>query len=96
MRGSRRSGGSAKTNMAKRPQIKSCPICGRPYVEMGRKMCREGYEKEEKMELINVLNREVIINNRKEYVSNAVKIYTKSVFDAINEENPELIKFVEI
>ena len=51
MRGSRRSGGSARTNMAKRPQIKNCPVCGRPYVEMGRKMCRECYEKEEKMEL---------------------------------------------
>ena len=50
MFGSSRSGKSGKSAMAKKPQIKSCPVCGRPYVEMGRKMCRECYEKEEAME----------------------------------------------
>ncbi len=48
---SSRSSKSGKPTMAKKPQIKSCPVCGRPYVEIGRKMCRECYEKEEAMEL---------------------------------------------
>jgi len=56
-------------------------------------MSPEIFEKEEKMELINVLNQEVVINNRREYVSNAVKIYTKSVFDALEENDVSLIRF---
>ena len=46
-----KSGKSGASGKANRPQIKSCPVCGRPYVEIGRKMCRECYEKEEAMEL---------------------------------------------
>lgn len=44
-------------------------------------------EHEEKMELVNILNQEVYISGRKEYVNNAIKIYTKSVLDALNEKD---------
>lgn len=47
----------------------------------------------EKMELVNVLNKEVIIDGRVQYVNNAIKIYCKSVFDALNEDDSSLIRF---
>lgn len=50
----------------------------------------------EKHELVNVLNKGFIVRNQEQTLLNSIKLYTKSVFDAINEENPELIKFVEL
>lgn len=43
----------------------------------------EKLEHEEKMLLVGIVNQEVQINGRREYVSNAIKIYTRSIFDAI-------------
>lgn len=54
------------------------------------------FEHEEKMELVDVLNHEVMIDGRVQYVNNAIKIYTKSVFDALNENDSSLIKFYKI
>lgn len=51
------------------------------------------FEKNEKIELVNILNQNVYINERSEYVNNAVKIYCKSVFDALNEKDIAAIKF---
>lgn len=51
---------------------------------------------EEKMTLVNILNLTVIIAGRLEYVSNAVKIYCKSIFDALNERDISLIKCYEL
>lgn len=51
------------------------------------------FEKDEKMELVNILNQTVHINDRTEYVNNAVKIYCKSIFDALNDKDVALIKF---
>jgi CRISPR-associated endonuclease cas1, NMENI subtype len=45
------------------------------------------FEHEEKMEVLTILQTEVKINGRTEFVSNAIKIYCKSVFDAINNED---------
>ena len=45
------------------------------------------------MELLNILNKEVIIDGKLNYVNNAIKIYCKSVFDAINQQDVSLIKF---
>lgn len=50
-------------------------------------------ENEEKMQLVNVLNREVLIDGQRNYVNNAIKLYTKSVFDALNENDLSLIRF---
>ena len=47
----------------------------------------------EKMELVNVLNKEVFIDGKVQYVNNAIKIYCKSVFDALNEDDSSLIRF---
>lgn len=51
---------------------------------------------EEKMTLVNLLNLTVVIAGRSEYVSNAVKIYCKSIFDALNEKDISLIKCYEL
>ena len=51
---------------------------------------------EEKHELVNLLNSQVRIRETEQTVLNAIKIYTKSVFDALTEENLELIRFIEI
>lgn len=53
-------------------------------------------EHQEKMDIVNILNQEVIINGRSEYVSNAIKIYCKSVFDSLNEVDTSLLKFYEL
>lgn len=51
------------------------------------------FEKSKKMELVNILNKGVNINNRSEYVNNAVKIYCRSIFDALNDKDVSMIKF---
>ena len=50
----------------------------------------------EKMRLVNVLNQEVIIDGKKQYVNNAIKIYCKSIFDALNENDSALIRFYKL
>lgn len=54
------------------------------------------FEHEEKMQVLSVLNDEVKIDEKNNYVTNAVKIYCKSVFDAINEKDVSLIKFYQM
>jgi len=51
------------------------------------------FEHEEKLHLVNLLNCEVKIDNKEQYVNNAIKIYCKSVFDALNEDDSSLIRF---
>lgn len=48
---------------------------------------------EQKMQLVDILNMEIFVNERKEYVANAIKIYCKSVFDAISDEDVSQIRF---
>lgn len=66
----------------------------RPIVDMKvKKMGFSFFEKEQKYEMISLLKEEVIIGNRNEYLTNAIKIYTKSVFDALNDNEVSQIKF---
>lgn len=51
------------------------------------------FEHEEQMEMLRLLQDKVVINGRTEYVNNAIKIYCKSVFDAINDEDISQIRF---
>ena len=53
----------------------------------------EKFEKEEKLQLVNILNQEVTIDGKRNYVVNAIKIYCKRVFDAINDNDVSLIRF---
>ena len=56
----------------------------------------EQFEHEEKMWLVDILNQEVQIDGKIQYVSNAIKIYCKSVFDALNEDDSTLVRFYKI
>lgn len=51
------------------------------------------FEHDEKMAVLKILEREVGIEGRREYLPNAIRIYCKSVFDALNENNPSMIRF---
>lgn len=41
-------------------------------------------------------NKEIQIDGRIQYVNNAIKIYCKSIFDALNEDDSALIRFYKI
>lgn len=57
------------------------------------KMKPEKFEHEEKMQMVDILNQEVTIDGKKNYLNNAIKIYCRSVFDAVNEQDVSLIRF---
>ena len=54
------------------------------------------FSTDDKHELISILNSQYVIRDSLQTLLNAIKIYTKSVFDALLENKPELIKFVNI
>lgn len=56
----------------------------------------EAFEHQEKIRLVDILNHEVWIDGKLQYVNNAIKIYCKSVFDALNGEDSALIRFYRI
>lgn len=53
----------------------------------------EKFERQEKRQMIDILNCEVTIDGKKNYLSNAIRIYCKSVFDALNEQDISMIRF---
>ena len=48
---------------------------------------------DEKHQLVDILNSEVVIDDKNSVLINAVKIYCKSIFDAINEQDLNLLRF---
>ena len=54
------------------------------------------FEHEQKMKLVNVLNGEVYMERKHFIVNNAIKRYTKSVFDAINDSDISLLRFYSV
>ncbi len=61
-----------------------------------RKMMPEKFEHEEKKRLLDMVNMEVLIEGRSEFLPNAIKIYTRSVFDALNDNDVSEMKFYQI
>lgn len=57
------------------------------------KLMPEKFEHEEKIYMVDLLNQEVVIDGKNNYINNAIKIYCKSVFDAINENDISLIRY---
>ncbi|RDU22250.1 type II CRISPR-associated endonuclease Cas1 [Anaerosacchariphilus polymeriproducens] len=51
------------------------------------------FENEEKMQIVDLLNQEVFIDGKRNYINNAIKIYCRSIFDALNENDISLIRF---
>lgn len=66
----------------------------RPIVDRKVKELQpDKFEHDEKMQVLSILNEEVVIGGKREYVNNAIKIYCRSIFDALNDEDLSLIKF---
>lgn len=53
-------------------------------------------DKNTRLSLIDLLNDEVTIRGNSQTVLNAIRIYIKSVFDALNAADPSLIDFYRI
>ena len=53
----------------------------------------EKFEHEEKIEIVNLLNSSVYIDDKRQFVNNAIKIYCRSIFDALDKNDVSLIKF---
>ena len=54
------------------------------------------FDKDEKHSFYRMLDTKVLIDGQNQFLLNAIKIYTKSVFDAINDNDPGNIKFYRI
>lgn len=50
------------------------------------------FDKDDKNEIINILNQEVIIDGKTQFLSNAMSIYVKSVLQSIENSNISMIK----
>lgn len=53
------------------------------------------FEKEEKLEILDILNKKVIIDGKNHFLNNAIGIYSKSVIEAIEEKDISKIKFIK-
>ena len=51
---------------------------------------------DEKHQIVTILNQTVRINNTEQNLMNAIKIYVKSIFDALNEQSIAMVRFIEI
>ncbi len=56
-------------------------------------MALNDFSSAEKLTLVNLLNQSVIIDGKQQYINNAIKIYCKSLFVALEERDPALIHF---
>lgn len=66
----------------------------RPLIDYKvRNIMPEKFEHKEKVAILEILQEEISIAGRREYVNNAIKIYCRSVFDALNDNDTSLIKF---
>ena len=68
----------------------------RPIIDRRvKEMSPQKFESLEKREVLSVLNDDVFIAGRSENIMNTIKIYCKSVFDAINSNDTSMIIFYE-
>lgn len=51
------------------------------------------FESDEKYSMLKILNTEVIVADKKEVLTSAIKIYCRSVCDALNDRDVSLIRF---
>lgn len=60
------------------------------------KMKLQKFDKDEKICFIYMLEDGVLIDGKNQYVSNAIKIYCRSVFDALNDKDISMLKFYRV
>lgn len=81
------------------PYNLSCDLMEPFRVIVDRKVKKESFQKfetEEKHKMLHILQEEVMIAGTKQYVSNAIKIYAKSVLDALCKDDIERLIFYEL
>ena len=49
-----------------------------------------------KMEMLEIFNLQLKIDNKKQYLENAISVYCRNLLDALNEKNENKVKFYEI
>ena len=52
-------------------------------------------ERDFRLKILDIFNLQLRINGKQQYLENAISVYCQSVFDALNNENVELIRFYE-
>ena len=57
------------------------------------KLKPERFGKDEKHSILEILNKEVLIGSKNEVLTNAIKIYCRSDFEALNERDVSLLRF---
>ena len=57
------------------------------------KLKPERFGKDEKHSILEILNKEVLLGSKNEVLTNAIKIYCRSVFEALNERDVSLLRF---
>ena len=66
----------------------------RPLVDHAvRQMAPEKLEHDEKMKLVQILNRQILIDGSRQYLLNAIRIFVKSAMDAMREENLSSVRW---
>lgn len=66
----------------------------RPFVDLLVYRLRpEVFERPQKLKLANLLNRQIYHQGKLQYISNALRLYAKSVLDAMSDGEPDTIKF---
>ena len=66
----------------------------RPFIDKTvSKMPLEDFTHDEKVRILNSFNDRVVIDGKTHYILNAIRIYAKSVFDALEDKDISLIKF---
>ena len=53
------------------------------------------FEREEKLEMIQLLNSSVVVAGKTHYLNHAIGSYCRSVFDAIGEKDPGVLRFCQ-
>ncbi len=77
----------------------SCDLMEPFRILVDRMVCSANmtrFEKEEKHYMWGLLDQKVIIDGQNQFVLNAIKIYTRSVFDAMNDKDSSKIKFYSL
>ena len=65
----------------------------RPFVDWKvLQMSLDKFEHDEKMELVKLLNITITIDGTEQYLLRAIRIFCKSVFDAMNEKDMSLLR----
>ena len=68
----------------------------RPIVDMEVSLISpKKFERSEKLALVSLLNKEVYIDGKQHFLNNAIGIYCKSLFNALENENTEEIRMIE-